>query len=191
MHTYICMNDIIPYHSFSSEKTLTLWCFSSFCLTTWSRAWCPPSTPPHPHPTPTPAYTTATQMQRNNQQVDKLACNNVEQIWLIQFINYMLLSIISSKISVCFSKKKQCSGCTLAILQPCVITCELTVRVQISFNFAADNVMQSTGIHWVVMQILVPPVYIITASQVFNHGYKPCWYGTSSGQLVVFASNNN
>ena len=65
-----------------------------------------------------------------------------------------------------------------------VIARELTTAVEIRFNFAADNVMWSTVIHWTVTQILVPPVCIIATSQVSNHSsqarftwyrYLACW----------------
>ena len=61
----------------------------------------------------------------------------------------------------------------------------------VRFNFAGDNVIQSTDIHWTVTQILVPSVYIIAPSQVSNHWLQAMFRMTLGiPRLAMFASKN-
>ena len=43
---------------------------------------------------------------------------------------------------------------------------------------------------WKLPQKSSPREAIIAASQVSNHGYKPCWHDTASDKLTVFTSKN-
>ena len=54
----------------------------------------------------------------------------------------------------------------------------LIAAIQIRFNFAGGSAMQSTVIHWTMIQIRIPSVYIIATSKFPIMSYKPCWHNT-------------